>query len=122
MSTTTVALMGHLGRLPRFMLDDNRTAGALAAQAGAAPLSSNLTRCTVSSAATASFILPDILTNEADGIAIVINDSANSIDVFPFVGQNVNGALNTALAIAAGGFAVFSRVAANLDWRAAAFT
>jgi hypothetical protein len=121
MSATTVALMGHLAR-HGFSLDDNLLGGALAAQAGATSLTRNVSRCTKSSAATASFILRDILTNDTDSIVWVINDSANSINVYPFVGQNINGSLNTALAVAAGGFAFFSRIQATLDWRAAAFT
>lgn len=121
MSTATLALMGHLAR-HGFTIDDDRSAGALAAQAGASPITRNVTRCTVSSAATASFILRDILTNDTPSMVFVINDSANSINVYPFVGQNINGSLNTALAVAAGGFAFFSRVQATLDWRAAAFT
>lgn len=121
MSATNTTLMGHLAR-HGFTLDDNRSGGALAAQAGAAPITRNVTRCTISSAATASFILRDILTNDTDSMMWVINDSANSINVYPFVGQNINGALNTALAVAAGGFAFFSRIQATLDWRAAAFT
>ncbi len=121
MSTATVALMGHLAR-HGFTIDDDLVGGALAAQAGATPLTRNVSRCTKSSAATASFILRDMLTNNAPSLVFVLNDSANSINVYPFVGQNINGSLNTALAVAAGGFAMFSRVMATLDWRAAAFT
>lgn len=121
MSVTNSNLLIHLGRM-RYNIDDDRSGGALAAQAGAAPLLNAATRCTVSSAATASFILPDILTNEADGIIWVLNDSANSINVYPFIGQNMNGGANAALAVAAGGFGVFSRVSSTSDWRAAAFT
>jgi hypothetical protein len=119
MSTTTLALLANLARRG-FTVDDDRTAGALAAQAGAAPIQRDVTRCTVSSAATASFILGDCLTNEADPLVWVLNDSPNTINVYPFVGQTMNGSANAALTIAAGGFAFFSRTA--LDWRGAVFT
>lgn len=120
MSTTTLSLSGYLGRRG-YNLDDNRTAGPAAAQATAFPLTSGATRVTVA-AATGSFILQDVLTNVAPDVCWVLNDSANSINVYPFSGQNINGALNTPLAVAAGGFALFLRIRATLDWRAAAFT
>lgn len=120
MSTTNTSLMGHLGR-HRFSLDDNKTAGTASSQSGATAITSQVSRVT-SAISNGSVILQDMLTKVAPTIVWVINDSANTIQAYPFSGQNVNGSLNAALAIAAGGFGFFSRVEANLDWRAQAFT
>lgn len=120
MSTTNTSLMGHLGR-HRISIDDNKTAGTASSQTGANAITSQLSRIT-SAIANGSVILQDMLTNVAPSIIWVLNDSANTIQVYPYSGQNVNGSLNTPLAIAAGGFGFFSRVQANLDWRAQAFT
>lgn len=120
MSTTNTSLLGHLGR-HRFSCDDDKTAGIANSQGGANAILSQVSRIT-SAVANGSMILRDMLTNDAPSLVWVINDSAQTIQVYPFVGQHVNGALNTALAIAAGGFGFFSRVQANLDWRAQAYT
>lgn len=120
MSTTNTSLMGHLARA-RFAIDDNRSAGSAASQSGALPVLYQVTRFTLA-VSTGSVSLRDMLTNDTAAMNWVINDSANSINVYPFPGQNMNGSLNAALSIAAGGFGFFSQVKASLDWRAAAFT
>lgn len=117
MSTTNTAIIGHLGRLG-WSLDDDKSAGSASSQSGANAITGNLSRITVA-AANGSMILRSILSRDAPNLCFVVNDSANAIVVYPFAGENVNGALNTALTIAAGAFAIFSRVQAANDWRAA---
>jgi hypothetical protein len=57
---------------------------------------------------------------------VVVNDSPNTINVYPAVGEKTNGSLNTAAAITAGASGFFIPVlnSANnypstLDWRTA---
>lgn len=119
MSTTNTSLMGHLGR-HGFTLDDSRTAGSAATQATAAPITRDVTRFTVA-ASTGSAILRDMLTNDSPSMVWVLNDGANTMDLYPFGAQTINGSTSP-LSIAAGGFAFLSRVQANLDWRGQAFT
>lgn len=122
MSAINVALMGHLARQNMgFAFQDDLSAGPAAAQATALPVITQCTRVTVASS-TGSMLLPDILTNNSPNLMFLLNDSANTINVYAFSGQNVNGSLNGFLAIAAGGFGIFVRLKANLDWRSAAFT
>jgi len=47
----------------------------------------------------------------------VVNDSSNSMNVFAFVGDTMNGSLNGSLAVAAGAVGMFLKVDATLDWR-----
>lgn len=118
--TTNTSLMGHLGR-HRYQLDDNRTTGPASTQATAAPCISPATRFQ-NSVANGSAILPDMLTNSGnETLTFVLNDSANSIVVYPFGSQTINGGA-TPLTIAAGGFGFFMRIFSTLDWRAQAFT
>lgn len=123
MSTTNAALLAALtGPWPLAVND------ALAAYAGggqflATPLRGGANRITLATAVGASLILPN-LASEDEGAALVfvVNDGANSVNVFCAAGGTLNGSSNASLAIAAGGFAIFLKVAATLDWRAAAFT
>lgn len=103
--------------------NDNLSGAANNAQAGAAPLTSEVNRVTKSTSTLNSFILKSILTGDASVLTWVINDSANSINVFPFVGEKQNGVSNAGLAIAAGASGVFSMVPNSLggpEWRSAA--
>jgi hypothetical protein len=122
MSTTNLALLAALvGPWPLFINDD-MTALAAGGQSGAVPcLRSGANRVTIATAGAASVVLPAV-SDDASGLVIVINDSANAIAVFCAPSGTLNGTLNASLSIAAGGFAIFLRVAATLDWRAAAFT
>ena len=45
-----------------------------------------------------------------------------AMSVFCWPGDTLNGTLNGSLSIPAGGFGVFLKVDATLDWRAASFT
>lgn len=118
MSTTTIALVGHLGR-QGYAVDDNRTAGTASSQSGAQAIKGNLT-WVKNAVANGSMILRSILTNDTPNLCWVANDSGQTIIVYPFAGENMNGVANAGLSIANGSFALFSRVKANLDWRAAA--
>jgi hypothetical protein len=112
--------------LYRFTMQDNLSAAANAVQVGAAPIPGSASRCTLSGAAANSFILDRILSGEAaDELIFMINDSANTINVFPAVGENQNGAANAGLAIAAGRSAIFVRIPNDQggpDWRSAVIT
>jgi hypothetical protein len=118
--TTNTSLIGHLGR-HGYTLDDARTTGPASTQATAAPLLSSATRFT-GSVANGSAILGDMLTNNKnETLVYVVNDSPNSIVVYPFGSQTINGG-TTPLTIAAAGFGLFVRIFSALDWRAQPFT
>ena len=117
MSTTNTAILGHLGRLG-FSLDDDKTAGTASSQSGANAITGQVTRVT-SAVANGSMILRSILTSDAPNLCFVVNDSAQAIVLYPFSGENMNGSANAGLTIAAGAFAVCSRVKSTLDWRSA---
>ena len=110
------------GSVSRFNYDDLGSA-ALATQTAATPLPGALHRVT-SGAATASFIMKSMLSKEANNVVIVVNDGANSINVYPAVGETMNGAANAALAIAAGatGFFIQTSTSGVKDWRAGVIT
>lgn len=105
------------------LLIDDLGSTVNASQAGATPLAGTLHRVTTG-AATASFILKSMITKEAPRIVIVINDGPNSINVYPTVGETMNGVANAALAVAAGATAiiVMTEVSFVFDWRGAAIT
>jgi hypothetical protein len=110
----------------RFVMNDNLAAAGNAVQTAATPVPGSASRCTLSGAAANSFILDRILSGEAaDELIFMINDSANTINVFPAVGENQNGAANAGLAIAAGKSAIFVRISNDQggpDWRSAVLT
>lgn len=104
---------------------DNLVGAANNVQAGATPLTSEVNRVTKSTASLNSFILKSILSGDASVMTYVINDSANTVNVFPAVGENQNGVANAGLAVAAGASGVFCMVTNALggpDWRSAAIT
>jgi hypothetical protein len=96
--------------------------GPAAAQATAVRLIGPLVRCT-KSVSTGSFILPAIGSNEATEAVVVLNDSPNSINVYPASGEKTNGSANAAVAVAAGAAGVFipslgiTNYPPALDWR-----
>jgi hypothetical protein len=94
-----------------------------ASQAGATALTGMLHRVTTG-AATASFLLKSLVTKEAPRIIIVINDGPNTINIYPTVGETMNGVANAALQVAAGATAIIvhTNEAGVLDWRGAAIT
>jgi hypothetical protein len=105
------------------MLIDDLGSTVNAAQAGATALTGALHRVN-SGAATASFILKSMVAKEAPRLVIVINDGPNSINVYPAVGETMNGVANAALAVAAGATAVIVETEETFvfDWRGVAIT
>ena len=101
MSTNVIlALRSHLANR-QYALDDVLSTSTANAQAAATPIKNAVSRVTVATAS-GSLILPDILTNVAEDMIWVLNDTAQTINVFPFVSSSINGAANTALALTAG--------------------
>ena len=100
------------------MLNDDLGSTVNAAQAGATALTSAFNRVT-SGAATASFILKSMITIEAPRLCIVVNDGPNSINIYPAVGETMNGVANAALAVAAGAtaFLFMTSESGVKDWR-----
>lgn len=67
---------------------------------------------TSTASATASAILPSLLSLEASGLVFVINDSPNSIRVYPFAGETEQTVANQALTIPTGQSGIFIAVTA----------
>jgi hypothetical protein len=105
------------------MLNDDLGSTVNAAQAGATALTSAFNRIT-SGAATASFILKSMISLEAPRMCILVNDGPNSINVYPTVGETMNGVANAALAVAAGATAIMfmTSEAGVKDWRGGVIT
>ncbi len=118
MSDTCDALRNHLG-MKQHNLDDDVTAGAASAQAGAYAIVSDATRVTVAQAS-GSLILRNILTNDAPPTCWVLNESGQTIKVYCSLGDLMNGVANSFLSLTDGQGGVFVRVRKNLDWRGAA--
>ena len=60
--------------------------------------------------------LPAVFTIDPSTLVYVKNDGANSMDVFPASGDDAGAGADTAVAVAAGDFAVFMATAANSTW------
>lgn len=128
MSVANDALLYNLA-ITGFPVTDGLVAGPANAQGTAVSIIGELARC-ISAVANGSFILKSSLSNEAPPLVFVVNDSANTIKVFAFAGENLNGSLNAALSIPSGQSGIFIRVpvqqqkggggGGTLDWRAAA--
>ena len=117
MSVTNLAVMRMIGGA-NFEL----AAGPAAAQATATRLNNTLCRCT-RGVATGSFILPSILSGEANQEIWLVNDTAGALNVYPAVGEKNGGTLNAAVSVASGAAAVFIPVLnitnnpSSTDWR-----
>ena len=124
MSTTNFAIL-YLNSQGAGASTVEVSSSVAAAQAGATRLTNNL--CRVKQAvATGSFILPQISSGEASREMLLVNDSAGAINLYPFVGEKMNGVANAALTIASGATGIAFPVLAStyvypspLDWRAA---
>ena len=136
-SNTNNGLMSALDGPWPVKLNDSILLSAATGQAAAsAVLRGNANRIVSSGGAAASCILPAMANwDQGASLVFVINDSANSINVFCAPGDTMNGSSNGSLAVAAGAFAVFlfrppntslnqQSVAVNsvADWRGAAIT
>ena len=72
-----------------------------------------------------SAVLPSLLGKEAmSSSIIVINDGSNSMSVYAWPGDTLNGTLNGSLSIASGACGIFIKVDTGslLDWRGVALT
>jgi hypothetical protein len=104
--------------------------GAPIVQAGAVAIKASAHRVAKNLTANAALILRSLLSNEYGGSLVwIVNDSTNDIRVYPFVGENLNGAANSFLTVTAGNAAVLMRIptqtkrgggtfgGGTLDWR-----
>jgi hypothetical protein len=83
----------------------------------------------IKSATNGSLMLKSSISNEASPLIFVVNDSPNTIVVFPFVGESQGGSTNASLSIPTGQSGVFVRVPPQVqrggggggtgDWRSA---
>ena len=97
--------------------------GPAATQNTAVRINNELIRV-LKSVATGSLILPSILTGEANEAIVVVNETAVTINVYPFTGEKTNGGLNTAFQITTAISGIFIPVLnsvnnypSTLDWR-----
>jgi hypothetical protein len=127
MSIANDSLMYVLGLLG-FALDDNLRL-TQTSQALADPVRSEVNRIT-SAVANGAMQLKSSLSNDAPPVCFVLNDSAQTVKVFPATGENQGGVANASLSIPAGQGGIFIRVPvqtaraggavnATLDWRSA---
>jgi hypothetical protein len=122
MSTASVATVFSCGRVLNIPLDEVVPQGSTQATAWGIKRSC---RCNAG-ASNAGLTLPSILTSEAEAPVVVVNDSANTIKVYPASGEKINGALNTAVSLTTGQVIVlfpdFNWLGGTLDWRGAAIS
>jgi hypothetical protein len=111
------------GFLATSWLMDDLSSSASATQSGAVALNGTFHRVTAGASGT-SYIMKSMLSKEAPYIVIVVNDGPNSINVYPAVGETMNGSANAAQAVAAGATGIFvsTSVSDVKDWRANVIT
>lgn len=127
MSLANNALLNTLAIFIGTPVQDDETAGGpgnVTTQAGATAVVGEAVRVTRAPTIGNSMILKSVLSGDASPLTFVINDSANSINVFPATGETNNGGLNQVLAVPAGQSGIFVRVPNNLagsssGWRSA---
>jgi hypothetical protein len=123
MSVTTLAVLNVVAGRAAVEL----VAGPAAAQTTAVRLNNAVCRCT-KAVAGGSFILPSILSNEANEFILLVNDTAGALNVYPWTGEKNGGTLNAAVSVAAGAVGIFCPVLnapnqpTTLDWRTAVMT
>ena len=89
-------------------------AGAGTTQAAALRLKSASHRVVKNLTANAALVLGQISSGEPPSMAWVINDSGNTVNVFCWPGESMNGVANASFAVTAGNAAVFFRVPAQI--------
>lgn len=106
-------------------IQDGLVGGPATTQNTATRLSGPICRCT-KSVASGSFILPSIGTGEANDGVIVINDSGQTILVYPAAGEKMIGSANSPFSVTNGNSAFFTPIVTSLgnnpttlDWRPA---
>jgi hypothetical protein len=125
MSLANSSLLNSLALQGTPIQDDELAGGTTGStvQAGATAVIGECTRFT-RSVAGGSVIMKSVLSGDAAFLTWVINDSPNSINTFPALGEFSNGVANQVLAVPAGQSAIYVRVPNNLagassGWRAA---
>lgn len=137
-SNTNNALLSALrGPWPMLVLDNIFIATAQITQALAQAVARAGANRVVASPANGAILLPAMLNeDEAADIVFVINDSANTIQVFPALGETMLGVANAAFSVAAGATGIFlckppnialqmqsvQTVTSVYDWRAVVMT
>lgn len=118
-SNTNNALLSALrGPWPSLVNDDIFIAAGVTTQAAATAVARSGANRVVSAPSGGAILLPAMLNADEGGdIVFVINDSANSINVFPMPGETMLGAANAAFAVAAGAFGMFLVKAPNLSYQ-----
>jgi hypothetical protein len=114
--------------LAGFPVTDDQSAG-LTTQTTGTPIIGDAFRVTTSAGANGACILKSSLSNEACPLVFVINDSPNTIKVFPTPGESQGGSANASLSIPAGQSGIFVKVpvlvqkggggGGTTDWRSA---
>jgi hypothetical protein len=120
-------------------------AGAPTSQQGAYPIKGQMHRIVACSVANASLVLKSVLSNDNPQLVFLINDSPNTLVVFPFksfaagsppdVGESVNGVVNGSFSLTSLNAAIFvsslvqskrkggsSGITPALNWSAALLT
>lgn len=135
-SAANDAIYEWLGTNGFFIIDNQYVAtGQTSANTGL-PFLSQCVRVTKSIASSAAMVLPDLITNNnMGGMVALINDSPNTITVYPFpsASQTVNG--TTSVTVATGTTTIFLAVqkfvkrggyqgqsGAGTDWRIASLS
>ncbi len=98
-----------------YQADSGLTAHTDSVQGAGVILSSYNVYSTVGTTGDAA-TLPAAFTDDPATVVHVKNDGANSMDVFPASGDNAGAGTDTAVAVAAGAFAVFMGTTANATW------
>jgi hypothetical protein len=122
-NTTAAALIAMAGPWP-VVVQGSLTAHVGGGQSGAGPtLRGQAHRFVQVLNPNDSAVLPSLSDREESArMVFVVNDGNNALSVYCAVGDTMNGVANAALSIPAGGFGVFLKVDATLDWRASSFT
>lgn len=126
MSTATVAALFNLAQLPGSNVVDGLRSAVAASQAAAPNLPAKVNRVQQASA-NGSFILDSLIDGDSQGSVWVLNESTQTINVFPFVGEKMDGVANQVKAIPTGCVGIFIPVVNGLgalgltpgDWRSA---
>jgi hypothetical protein len=127
MSTANDALLYNLA-ISGFPVTDDAGAPNANSQSTGTPVVGDLLRV-VTSVSNGSVTLKSSVSNDAPPLCFVVNDSPNTIKVYPFSGESLNGTLNLALSVPSGQSGIFVRIppatsrggggGGTVDWRAA---
>lgn len=113
MSLATQAVMQAVARRG-YPTNDCHTASANASQAAATRLKGPVIRFTTTTVGANSAILPPVMTDSTANEVEVLNEGASTLNVYPAVGEAMNGTTNAVLAVAAGKVGVFYRIGPGL--------